>query len=183
MPTIDGPVIALDLASRTGWCTGAPGGRARVGTIAFAPSRAKGATEELFHAALLWLQSELPGHALVAFETPLAPSSRYGATNIDAVRIAFGLAALVEAAARGAGIKVVEAPVSAVRTFMIGRGNLAGKIAKPLVWQRCRALGIECEDHDQSDAAALWFYVCALFDPRTAARSTPLFGRGEGNEQ
>lgn len=181
---VRGPVLALDLAREYGWCSGEVGDELRtcaVGHGIFGEKR-DASTERVFAHAFDWLSRTIPvyGHGLVVFEAPLPPPFKGGFTNVGATRMGFGLAAITEAVCCRLGIEVREARVADVRDHFIQTHKLKRKDAKPAVWERCKMLGLECKTMDESDAAALWHYMCAILDPRTAARSTPLFAKVAG---
>lgn len=77
------------------------------------------------------------------------------------------------------GATVTLKAVSTVRKHFIGKGNLPAKVAKPLVFERCRVLGWDCGDSfDRSDACAVWALGMALKYPSWQPQSTPLFAKG-----
>ena len=74
--------------------------------------------------------------------------------------------------------------VSSVRSHFIGKGNLPGEKAKPLVFAKCQALGwIGKDDADQSfdrsDALAIWSYAEVAFAPKHAQPVDDLFVRAQ----
>jgi hypothetical protein len=173
MPT----VLALDLASVSGWAAGEPGGKPMHGSIRFA---AKGASHEaIFHKAFLWACKQIvdlePG--LIVWEAPLA-GFKGGHTTVDVTTILFGLPAIVGAAAHMYQVyDVRKAETRDVRNHFIGCNPKRAK-AKPLVMQKCRAMGWQVEDDNEADALALWSFMCSLLDPKLAVVPTPLFQRG-----
>lgn len=178
MPIV-GDVCALDLAREYGSCRGAVGvplAEAKCTHGIFGGKRDV-PTEHLFAAAAEAIRGLITGCGLVVYESAAIPQHMHGKTNIQAIRIAFGLAAVCEAVCFRQGIEVREARVSDVRDHFIQSHRLKSKDAKAAVWQRAKAMGLECATMDESDAAALWHYMCALIDPRVAARATPLFAK------
>lgn len=175
-----GPVLALDLAREFGFASGEVGAKvpSKIGHGIFGGKR-DAPTEKVFADAADVIARLILGHNLVVYESPLPPIFKRGFTNMAAARLCFGLAAICEAACYQLGVEVREARVADVRDHFIQTHRLKGKDGKREVFERCKLLGFEVETFDESDAGALWHYMCALIDPRTAARSTPLFARTE----
>jgi hypothetical protein len=175
MKKFDGAVLALDLATVSGWAYGKPEGMPMFGHERFAkPGQSRARTYRNFR---LWLDvfcSARPPRIIV-FETPIAPLLMGGKTNLDTIRLLVGLAEHLEEWAEDK-FELREASIAQVRSHFIGR-NLQSKIAKPLVLSRCRERGWNAETTDESDALALWDYqVCCLRSDLGIA-STPLFER------
>jgi hypothetical protein len=172
MPT----VLALDLASVSGWAVGEPGGNPAHGSHRFA---SKGASHEaIFAKAMDWADEIIgmckPG--LIVWEAPLA-GFKGGKTTNDVTTVLFGLPAVIGAVAYQHGVyDIRKADTAAVRHHFIGCNPKRAK-AKPMVMCQCRAMGWEIEDDNEADALATWSYMCALLNPRLALAPTPLFGR------
>src|SRR5258705_13055818 len=98
------PVMALDLASVTGWAVGHPGGTPISGSVRFASAGAS--HEAIFAKAAQWMNGALVAHApsLIVWEAPLATSFRRGTSNIDTTTLLFGLPAVISAVAYLKGI-------------------------------------------------------------------------------
>lgn len=172
-------ILALDLATRTGFARGRVGELPISGSIRFGGSGAHDAA--IFAAALRWISQELqpePRPDIVILEAMLPPDAMRGATS-RAVRdrlaglhgIALGVAHL-----RGVG-EIAEASVGNIRGHFIGDRRLRRPDAKRHVMARCKALGWQCADDNAGDALALWSYACALIDPTWAVQVSPLFNR------
>lgn len=197
-----GELLALDLASAFGWAQGSIGAElCDFGSGRFAPEGAP--SQRVFGGCSAWITARLRDRppAAVCFEAPVPPIFVRGKTTVATTRIAYGLAGIVEAACDLAGIEVREAAPDDVRRFFIGmraakdgpahnKLAIAGKVpskaqlskarradTKNAVGDRCRLLGYEPEDDDQSDAIALWHYFGATRSRAAAIQSTPLFGR------
>jgi hypothetical protein len=171
-----GPIMALDLASVTGWAIGEPGQQPVHGSIRFA--RAGSSHEAIFAKAYRWMNGMIVSHApkLVVWEAPLAGFKR-GKTTNDVTTILFGLPAVIGASTYARGIyDVRKADTRDVRNHFIGCSPKREK-AKAMVMQQCRAQGWEVQDDNEADALATWSYMCALLDPALAVRPTPLFGQ------
>lgn len=174
--TFTGSILALDLATVTGWAHGAPGGKPWCGHIRF--SKQGSTRAQTYRAFRDWLDDKFikPGQHLpdlIVYELPAIPSFMGGKTNIDTTRLLFGLAEHLEEWCHDR-VELREATVSQVRAHFIG-SNMKAKIAKPLTLERCRDIGWVVETTDEADAAALWSYQCALLNPQLAWRHTPLF--------
>lgn len=173
-------ILALDLASVSGWAVGEPGSRTPAhGTIRFA---AAGASHEaIFAKAYDWTTKMMDTFKpnLVVWEAPLPTSFRRvrGKTNADTTSILFGLPAVVGAAVYASGIyDIRKAETNEVRRHFIFSNPKRVK-AKPLVMQQCRAMGWEIADDNEADALATWSYMCAILDPKLSWRPMPLLRR------
>ena len=176
--TYTGKVLALDLATKTGWAIGAPNDKApRFGSLRFAREGHSMAAH--FAGCAQWLKdiTTVERPRLIVFEAPLAPSFMTGHTNTDTVRWLMGLTAIVEATLYGKGFDVREATVSNVRNFFLGTNRIRSADAKLATKRRCVELGWNVGDDNAGDACALWLYQCALLDPTIAVRYTPLFSK------
>jgi hypothetical protein len=172
----DGTVLALDIASTTGWACGWPGTKPFCGSIRLAkPGTSRAGVHRAFR---LWLDKVWsdPLPDLIVYESPAAPMVMQGTTNIDTIKTLIGLAEHLEEWAYNR-VTLREASVSQVRTHFIGR-NMKSALAKPKTMQRCRDLGWTIANHDEADAAALWDYQCAFLRPDLAYKSMPLWGGG-----
>lgn len=172
-------VLALDLATNTGWAEGEIGALPRFGSTRFAP--AGSAPAAIFGGAIQWLGTRLQAFRphVIAYEAPFAPSVMRGHTNANTARILLGLPAVMEGVSYRMGVhNLMEASVGDVRQHFIGTRRLKSAEAKRAVIQRCRDLALDVQDDNQADAVALWFFITAVLDQRTSARSSPLFIEG-----
>jgi hypothetical protein len=177
--TFTGRILALDLATTTGYAVGVPGSAPTCGHIRFSkPGSTRAAT---YHAFIHWLDKTFGGRDgepsaipdLIVYESPAIPSFMGGRTNIETTRLLFGLAENLEAWCYGK-TELREATTSQVRCHFLGQ-NLKAKIAKPLTLERCRDFGWQVETEDEADAAALWDYTQCWLNPQMAFKTTPLF--------
>jgi hypothetical protein len=173
--TFTGRVLALDLATTTGWAYGVPGSIPQCGHVRF--SKPGSTRAQTYRAYRNWLdetwgkREEIPEH--IVYESPAIGMQMQGKTNIDTLRLLGGLAEhLEEWAYRKTTLS--EATVSKVRAHFIGQ-NMKAKIAKPLTLERCQQMGWPATTTDDADACALWSYQCAWLNPQLAWRHTPLF--------
>jgi len=172
MPT----VLALDLASVSGWAVGEPGSKPEHGSHRFA--KAGASHEAIFAKAMDWAEEIILmcKPTLIVWEAPL-PGFKSGKTTSDVTSILFGLPAIVGAVAyRNRIFDCRKADTGAVRHHFIGCNPKRAK-AKPMVVRQCVAMGWNCSDDNEADALATWSYMCALLNPRLALLPTPLFGR------
>jgi hypothetical protein len=168
-------VLALDLASVSGWAMGEPGGTPLHGSIKFGGTSSHEAT---FTKAFRWMTDMMQEHkpTLVVWEAPLA-GFKSGKTTNDVTTVLFGLPAVIGTVAYQCGVyDIRKADTAAIRHHFIGCNPKRAK-AKPMVVRQCFAMGWEVADDNEADALATWSYMCSLIDPRLALAPTPLFGR------
>jgi hypothetical protein len=169
------PVLALDLASVSGWAVGEPGMLLAHGSIRFAT---KGASHEaIFANAWDWMSDKLSiyGPTTVVWEAPLITTFAKRGTNVDTTTILYGLPAVIGACAYKRGIyDIRKAETRLVRQHFIGQ-NPRRQIAKKMVIQQCIAQGWDITDDNEADALATWSYMSAIMRPDFAMRPTPLF--------
>jgi hypothetical protein len=172
-----GPVLALDLASVSGWAVGEPGAKPEHGSIRFASAGAS--HEAIFAAAYNWTQRMIntyePG--LIVWEAPMPTSFSRGMTTTNVTTLLYGLPAVIGTASYLRKIyNVRKANTKDVRMHFIGSNPKRAK-AKPMVIRQCRAMGWDVVDDNEADALATHSYMCSLIDPKLAVAPTPLFGR------
>jgi crossover junction endodeoxyribonuclease RuvC len=168
------PVLALDLASISGWACGEPGGKPAHGSHRFA--RAGASHEAIFAGAVRWINGLLNEYEprVVVWEAPLA-GFKGGKTTNDVTTVLFGLPAVIGAVVYLRGIyDIRKADTRDVRLHFIG-SNPKRAEAKPKVIRQCRVMGWDVEDDNEADALATWSYMCSLIDSRLAIAPTPLF--------
>jgi crossover junction endodeoxyribonuclease RuvC len=172
-------VLALDLATRTGWARGMPGGEPTYGSIRWGGDKASQAA--VFGTYAKWFidqTTEENRPDVVVYEMPII--ARWGKTNANANEILQGLAAITQALAYIRGIhnnRLQAVHVGTWRRYFIGRDKVDRDEAKNLTIRKCRLLKWEPEDDNAADALGLWSYQCALLDPQTSLKVTPLFMR------
>lgn len=173
-------ILALDLASQTGWALGRVYDRIpQSGSIRFAP---KGASLGMvFSECRKWLKNFLiynPGIEVIVFEAPMVPSHMIGNTNANTIRMLIGLTAVIEEATYQMGYDVREARVSDVRYHFLLKVRVKRAAAKVMTIAACRRLGWNPCDDNAADALALWHYQASVFEPKLAVQTSPLFHRG-----
>src|SRR5262245_50180532 len=109
-----GKVLALDLATQTGWCHGAPGATPKFGHIKLGkPGDERAAIYSKF---IDWLSLFASAHRvdLIVYESAAVPMINQGSTNIDTIKLLMGLCEHLELWAYGKK-ELREASVSQVR--------------------------------------------------------------------
>lgn len=150
-----GGILALDLATRTGWAAWTPGESApRHGRRDLGRGRQLGS---FIHGARMWLETliQMERPAIVAYEAPILPQK----TSQGAVRKLMGLVCEVEAACVGCRSEAVEVRASAARRFFTGDGGGKRAEVKARVIGQCRALGWQPASDDEADALAVLAYA------------------------
>lgn len=174
MTDFNGEVLALDLATSTGWCTGVPGGKPRFGSLRFGNASADRPAR--YRAMREWLSVMItPKTRRVIFESSAVPSIMMGRTNIDTIKLLVGFCEHLEEFCHGR-VELREARTADVRRYFIG-GNPKRAVAKPAVMQRCKALGWDVKNDDEGDACAVWAYQIGILRPDLSHKTTPLFSR------
>jgi hypothetical protein len=172
-------VLALDLATISGWAKGYVGGEPNYGSLRFA--KADASENAIFNAALRWaneLLAEKPRPDFIMIERLLPGDAKRGHTNSQVRDRLAGLHAIVRAMAFERGVYRIETvDVGAARRHFIG-DSPAREQAKREVMRQCRKLGWAPADDNAGDALALWHYQCSRIDPRLALRVSPLFASG-----
>lgn len=170
-------ILALDLASTSGWAVGEPGGTPAHGSVRFASAGA--CHEAIFANALKWASDKTAFYepSLIVWEAPMPTSFRRGNSNVNTTTLLYGLPAVIGAVAYLRGVfDIRKATTRDVRLHFIGE-NPKGHIGKKLVMRQCAAMGWDVTDDNEADALATWHYMCSLIEPKLALRPTPLFGR------
>jgi hypothetical protein len=174
------PVMALDIASTTGFAIGEVGSKLQPisGSVRFAPQGAS--HEAIFAGALKWASATIKLHAprTIVWEAPLATSFKRGKTTANVTTVLYGIPAVIGAVAHLLGVyDVRKAETRDVRLHFIGKSPKRDE-AKRLTMRQCRAHGWDIGDDNEADALAIWSYMCALIDPQLATTPTPLFLQG-----
>lgn len=164
-------LLALDIASLTGWALGGPAdGAPRTGTWLL-----HGLDDYGLDRSLATLHETVREfcrcHAveIVAIEAPMTPQGRSAHTATALI----SLVAVARAAVQRHGARLRLVHVQTVRKHFVGQGRPDNP--KQAVMDRCRLLGWQFEDDNAADAAALWAYAMSLHYPKWSPQSTPLF--------
>ncbi|SHE78359.1 hypothetical protein SAMN05444339_10251 [Loktanella atrilutea] len=174
-----GRILALDLATTTGWALGVPGQPITSGSIRFS-----GSTEDQsigFARYTSWIGELLSTHDVteVCYEQPMDPRHMVNkvtgraTTNFATIRLLLGMCAITEAQARIYRVpRLTEAPVQSVRKHLLKHRPAKGQ-SKIAVAQMLKILGYRPVDDNEADALALILYVSAIRAPG-ADIATPL---------
>jgi len=167
-------ILALDLATVTGWAKGAPGETPSCGVVKFGD--ADSSSDAVFANCIKWWSEFLkpePRPVKIMLEAMLPPGAKKGETNRATRDRLAGLHGIIRGIAHLRGVfDVGQVNVLKVRQHFLGNAH---KSSKHLVWEKCRLLGWPVEDLNASDAAAVWSYACGIVSPQTALDVTPLF--------
>lgn len=94
----------------------------------------------------------------------------------DTMALLRGAIGVVESCAAHAKVPLIEAVgVQDARRALLGPGRIPRGEGKRLVRERCRMLGWDPANDDQSDALAIWSLGCGKMSPLSAHATTPLF--------
>lgn len=172
-------VLALDVATVTGFARGRVGETPSSGSVRFGNVRMP--APAVFADALNWMVAQLeqaPLPDLLIIEEMLPPLAMKGDTSRAVRDRLAGLHGIVKGIAHRYKVpEIATASVGDVRAHFIGARGLKRIVAKHAVMQRCRALGWDCVDDNAGDALAIWSFACALIDPKWALQVSPLFNR------
>jgi hypothetical protein len=180
-----GPFIAaFDVATATGVCDGACGGTPRVFTW-YLDDAGKERARKLCYFRRLLDKYFAENHAIEAvyYEAPvnIRAMMRIGATD-ETIALLRGAVGVLESCAVHAGIQCVEpVPVQNARDALTGQRTFKrvnGKsTAKDAIIGTAKTMGVKVENEHEADSFAVWWYACALHNPRIAHVSQPLFAR------
>jgi crossover junction endodeoxyribonuclease RuvC len=169
-------ILALDIASVTGYAFGSPHDKPGCGSVRFAARDAShnailANAYDWFHEFTRWRVPDV-----LVLEALLPPEFARGRTQKVTNELLGGLHGVIRAAAYKKGIYNIEAvSVLLVRHHFL-LGHFKRDRAKRYTVEKCRLLGwISNTDNNAADAAALWSYWCGKVDPKTAIRVSPLF--------
>lgn len=170
-------ILALDIATVTGWARGRIDQTPRSGSHRFGTLH--DGHNEVFAAALQWFGRFLatsPVPDLLIIESLLPPEAMLNRTSRQVRDRLAGLHGVIRAQAKSAGIgEIAEARVGDVRAHFIGVRHARRVIAKRDTVEKCRSLGWPCADDNAGDALALWHFAASQIDPRLALQVSPLF--------
>ena len=173
-------VIALDVASTTGFACGHVDGAAEYGSIRFASAGASDAA--VFSAAKQWSSaffSTAKRPTIIAIERLLPPEVVRGQSNTKTIYRLAGLHGVILAEAYEHALYSIEMwSTGEIRGHFIGAKNYRRERAKREVMRQCRAMGWNPRNDNEGDALALWSAQCSRIDPRLAIRVSPLFMKG-----
>ncbi len=141
-------ILALDLATRTGFAVGEASGEPRFGTkVIGRPGESIGKFANLFDE---WLSDMITLEApeLIVFEAPILPAR----TTPDTARKLMGLAFLTELICYRRDVRCREANIMTVKKFFTGRG----RASKAEMIEAAASHGWICKDDNEADALGVW---------------------------
>lgn len=144
------PVLALDLATVTGWAVLSSGGVRASGTVSFKPRRFEGGGMRFLRFEQ-WLDGLGWTPCAVYFEEVR------GHKGTDAAHIYGGLVAVLTTWCERRSVPYEGIPVGTIKRHATGKGN-AGK---PAMIEAARARGCNPQDDNEADAWLLLDYVLA----------------------
>ena len=144
-------ILALDLATTTGWALRSADGRVVSGTVSFRPSRYDGGGIRYlrFRAWLECLAEDAAGIGVVHYEE----IRRHLST--DAAHVHGGLLATLTAWCEQRGIAYQGVPVGTIKRFIARKGNAD----KQAVIAAVRARGFNPADDNEADAIAILLWA------------------------
>ena len=174
-------VLALDIATITGFARGRVGETPTSGSIRFGTRNCSDG--EVFGHAIGWISTILKAQPLpdiIVVEAMLPPGAKVGYTNASTRDRLAGLHAIVRGVAhiRGGGeIEMACYSVGDIRAHFIGERGLRRAQAKQAIVTRCEQLGWPAVDNNAADASAAWSLACSIVDPAQAIKVSPLFNQ------
>jgi hypothetical protein len=169
-------LLALDVATVSGWAYGAPGERPLYGRYrAGKPPHEGGQILAAFRGWLNWRLAEWRPEWIV-FEAPYVPHPRSPIpVDINVVRRLFAMCGIVEMTAHEHGIRCREEQSNVICKFFTGNGSWGGRANKKAATQKMAAVyGFPGVSEDEADALALFVYAEAVLF-RTRRSAGPLF--------
>lgn len=178
-------VAAFDLATATGVCDGAVGGKPRLFSW-YLSDAGDGRPERLLHLArFLRRYFDSQPCDLVVYEAPMPlgmlnshPKGNKKGFMISEANVAFarGAIGVLEMTCAENGKPVEAVSVQDARSSVLGwRTNRTSEGTKTRVKREVKMLGIDAENDNECDAYIAWAFKAALLNPRLAAAYTPLF--------
>lgn len=167
---MEGSILAIDAAKRTGFAFGKPGAIPSLGFIDF--GRPHDDAPDIFGRAVKWMARNCAENqpALVVLENVVP---QYDKT------LQSGLWGVLAGIAAAKGIKVEVVAVQTWRAFVLGDGKLPKVKAKARAVSVVHQLGwAEADvDHNAAEAGCQWLWACSRVAPRLLPQ-IPLFLRG-----
>lgn len=160
------PILALDLATCTGFAHGAADECPTLGHFRLPKTGEDvGAFLEAAEARLTGMLATIAPN-IVCFESPVLPAT----TALATTRKLHGLAGMLELVCRRASVECVEVQPTTVKKVLTGRGNAK----KPDMVAAARAMGFDPKVEDEADALGVWLAVVRKRHPEIAGRLDPI---------
>lgn len=173
-------ILALDLATSTGWACGSPGGTPiTFGTVKM-PSTGPdiGRFVQVFRDWVNLAIDEMEPTEIV-YESPIMPAT----ANLATTRKLYSLGGVLELVARDRGIEISEEHMQEVRVYFLGISRAPKTVPqkerrkwiKDKVVAKCHERGFLVTCDDEGDAVALLDFAIANRSPAHSVGATPLF--------
>lgn len=159
-------ILAADVATQTGLCSGRPGEIPRFETVNFGDSGDNHL--EVGARCLRWIAHRLTDDrpAQLWIEEPLAFSGKEGETSAASRVRLNGLYMIIGSAARLKGVPVYPVKITSARVGFLGHGRLKRDVAKRRARAMCRLLGWNPTNDDEADAGTIWWFACLANDKK-----------------
>lgn len=153
-------LLALDLATETGFAVGSPDGEPTYGSFRIFDVGI-GAFLDAFET---WLTKQVRDYqpGLVVFEAPILKKE---GTQISTVRKLTSLAGITEMVCHRSETQVLEAHLQSVKKYFSGKGNAT----KEDMIQSAHRWGWPTDNHNQADALGIWAYTISEKKPSLIA--------------
>jgi Holliday junction resolvasome RuvABC endonuclease subunit len=157
-------ILALDIATTTGYAVDKPGGGDTPLSGSFRCSHFDNDVGDAYVEFEQHLVELIGVHKpdVLVFEAPLVlvgGDRSTVKTNQQTARKLFGLAAIAELIGARSHLRVFECDVSAVRSHFLGRARFHKNEVKQAVMRRCQQLGYSPNGYDAADGCAVWDYA------------------------
>lgn len=161
-------ILALDIATTSGWAFGAPGQTPRYGTFTLPPTG-----DDLGRFAFNFMQwaiakvRELEPKEVV-FEAPIMPRE----TNILTLKKLYSLSVICELVCIAQGVPCSEIPAGSWRKSFLGPSyppNGTRDELKRAVIAACRQMGWEPNSTDDADALGIWYVASCARNQQASA--------------
>lgn len=148
-------LLALDLATQTGWCAGDGSELPELGTVLMPSSGEDVGVFLSFWERWLLLKIEALQPTVVVFEAPILPRE----TSLHTVRKLCGLAGVTEKVCHDRKIECAEVANSTVKKELSGSGK-GGKMDMDRVAKAC---GLSPKTYDEADAFGVWIVAVRYY--------------------
>ena len=143
-------ILALDLATSTGWAAGKPCGSPTYGTFKIKKGRPGQRFRQMAQEVIALIQQFQPTH--VAYEEQFVGGKLTG----PGLQTLFGFRAAAMMACENQGISPESFTPSQIRSHFLHSSKLKRTEAKQETIAQCRAIGWTPANDDEADALALW---------------------------
>ena len=167
-------VLAFDIATTSGWAVTDKGGGPAWGHFGIeSDSDENNNGRALYHFRReVYRLIDKYKPTVLAWEMPI-PASKHTAAYDEYVKGGIGI---LRCFAFELDLQTLPCDLKSVRRHFIG-GNPAD--AKQQVWHRCKVLGYDCKNDDESDAIATWDYASGQLKVQAYGRAANRFSRQE----